>query len=88
MFNEYTFISRMEKVRDGGIFLNHWYELGYKNQNTVYSIKTFRDFDEAYKFFKENNCSYFMEIEVWQYNEKQEIVTLSWNEFEKRFVLE
>ena len=77
-----------KEIREGGIFLGHYYELGYKKQNTVQTIENFRHFEQAYNFYKEHDCNYFIEIEVWQYNGKQEIVVLDWNESKEKFEVE
>lgn len=82
------FISLAKEIREGGIFLSHYYEVGYKKQNTIQTIENFRHFDNAYKFYKEHDCNYFIEIEVWQYEGRQEIVVLDWNESKEKFVLE
>lgn len=81
------FISQAKEIREGGIFLSHYYEVGYKKQNTILDIENFSHFDCAYKFYKEHDCDYFIKIEVWQYNGKQEIVVLDWNKSKEKFEL-
>ena len=81
------FISLAKEIREGGTFLSHYYEVGYKKQNTIQTIENFRHFDDAYNFYKEHDCNYFTEIEVWQYKGKQEIVVLDWNESKEKFEL-
>lgn len=81
------FISQAKKIREGGIFLSHYYELGYKKQNTIQTVENFRHFDDAYNFYKEHDCNYFIEIEVWQYEGRQEIVVFDWNESKEKFEL-
>ena len=81
------FISLAKEIREGGTFLSHYYEVGYKRQNTILDVENFRHFDCAYKFYKEHDCDYFIKIEVWQYNGKQEIVVLDWNKSKEKFEL-
>ena len=81
------FISLAKEIREGGTFLSHYYEVGYKRQNTILDVESFKYFDYAYKFYKEHDCDYFIEIEVWQYKGKQEIVVLDWNESKEKFEL-
>lgn len=81
------FISLVKEIREGGTFLSHYYEVGYKRQNTILDVENFRHFDYAYKFYKEHDCDYFIEIEVWQYEGRQEIVVFDWNESKEKFEL-
>lgn len=81
------FISLAKEIREGGTFLSHYYEVGYKRQNTILDVGSFKYFDYAYKFYKEHDCDYFIEIEVWQYKGKQEIIVLDWDESKQKFVL-
>ena len=80
-------IKGRKELEDNGAFLRHCYEVGYKRQNTILDIENFKHFDCAYKFYKEHDCDYFIEIEVWQYKGKQEIVVLDWNESKEKFEL-
>ena len=80
-------IKGRKELEDNGVFLRHCYEVGYKRQNTILDIENFKHFDCAYKFYKEHDCDYFIEIEVWQYKGKQEIVVLDWNESKEKFEL-
>lgn len=80
-------IKERKELENNGIFLNHWYQVEYKRQNTIYS-SSFPDFDSAHEEYNKYEDANLKEIEVWQYNERQVVVNLLWNEYMKYFEVE
>lgn len=93
-------IKERKELEKNGIFLNHWYQVElraiertnsarqveYSEDTSYFSLNSmsFPDFDSAYECYKKHKHAHLKEIEVWEYNGKQEVVSLLWNESKQR----